>query len=552
MKAHLAAILALAGTQLALPAQRAAAQTGDPLPAVTVGARTVPVLGDWEDDERRLGELLAGQSSTNLLLRSTSTLLKTEGAATSRPRFELFLPRGDVAWNSDIPFSLNDGALRAERGLNLRVLFGLSASAGPLSVVIAPEYLYEENRDFIPLTERSADLMVEARRDTLSTPWYAFDRGADLPLRFGYEPRRTLGPGQSSATLTLGPVALGAATENRWWGPGVRNALVMSSNASGVPHVFVRTARPIRTAIGDFEALWMEGQLRESAYFDTTAVNDRRALSSLAVTYRPRAVRNLSFGLARSVYAALPDSASRGDEAGNVFTRWDMRGGVDTAAVESREQVLSLFARWAFPNDGLEVYGEWARARLPSDLRDFLEYPGFSQGYTLGLQGVRRNVLGGSVRLQTEISYLEQNPRGRPSGSYYTSPHVIQGYTHEGETIGAAIGPGASNQWVAGDFLASSWRLGLFAERIRWDNDAYYTKPSGPRYYYGHDVSMIAGIRGGVTLPYARIQAELMRETRYNYHYQNWGYVWDDSDDAIDIDNRVFRLTVVPAGLFGR
>ena len=511
--------------------------------------RDLPVIGGPEADERRLRQLLGGETAESFVLQSLSSALG-QPARGGDPGVELFLPRLDVAWNSDIPFSLNDGALRAERGWNSRVAFGLRASAGPLSVVLAPEYLYEQNGDFEPLSDRSEDAgSIPGGRDSLAAPWYSFDRGADLPLRFGYEQRRALAWGQSTASLDLGPISVGASTENRWWGPGIRNALVMSNHAGGIPHAFVRTPRPIVSRVGTIDLIWMGGALRESEFFDSTTANDRRSLSAFALTFRPRRVPDLSLGIARSVYAALPENAGVLGHFPDVFTRWEMRGEVDAEAMETREQLLSLFGRWVFPADGVEVYGEWARTRLPSSVRDFFEFPGFTQAYTIGFQGARSGLLGGTIRVQGELSELEQRARGRRAGSYYTSPHIAQGYTNRGQTIGAAIGPGSSSQWAAADYLAATWRAGVFATRIRWDNDAYYAKPSGPRDYFGHDVSMITGVRGGVTLGLGRIDAELGSEKRYNYHYQNWASDWFNATDAVDVNNWTFRLTVSPAGL---
>jgi hypothetical protein len=532
---------------LDVPLRDAGASPQD-LRALRVSIRELPAIGSPEADERRVRQLLGGGTRESFVLQSLSSSLERP-ARGSAPAVELFLPRLDVAWNSDIPFSLNDGALRAERGWNTRMALGLRATAGPLSLVLAPEYVYEQNGEFEPLSARSEDAGTIPGRDSLAAPWYAFERGADLPLRFGYDQRGALVWGQSSASLDVGPISVGASTENRWWGPGIRNALVMSNHADGIPHAFLRTPVPIVTRVGSIEMIWMGGALRESEYFDSTSANDRRSLSAFALTFRPRRVPDLSLGIARSVYAALPRSASLLGHFADVFTRWEMQGEVAAEADDTREQILSLFGRWVFPADGVEVYGEWARTRLPSSARDFFEFPGFTQAYTLGFQGARSGLLGGTIRVQGELSELEQKARGRSAGSYYTSPHVAQGYTNRGQTIGAAIGPGASSQWAAADYLAASWRVGLFATRIRWDNDAYYAKPSGPRDYFGHDVSMITGVRGAVSLPLGRIDAELGSEKRYNYHYQNWGSDWFNSMDAVDVSNWTFRLTVSPSGL---
>ena len=60
-----------------------------------------------------------------------------------------------------------------------------------------------------------------------------------------------------------------------------------------------------------------------------------------------------------------------------------------------------------------------------------------------------------ALRLQAEHTYLEKSAtsRDRPVGVYYTSRAVLQGYTHDGRVLGAAIGPGASSHWLAVDYF---------------------------------------------------------------------------------------------------
>src|SRR5690606_32559337 len=170
-----------------------------------------------------------------------------------------------------IPYTFNDGSLWAGRGASLHLTGGIRAAFGPVAVVFAPELRYEENRpfDFVPypLADRS---QYSARWH-----WATLPISVDMPTRFGDEERAALGPGQLTATASVGPGRFGAARDDQWWGPGVRNAIVMSNNAPGVPRIFVRTGPPVSTPIGDFEILWNAGVLQESVYFDTINHNGR-------------------------------------------------------------------------------------------------------------------------------------------------------------------------------------------------------------------------------------------------------------------------------------
>jgi hypothetical protein len=534
-------LLAVLLPVLLLPGASLRAQAPDSLAAAVTRVQPLTMMGSVQEDRLRLLQILGQAPTDGFLIRSPSTLTPPLDGAPGKVRWAVVPPELALVWNSDLPYSLNDGAMWAGRGLTTRLLAGLRAAYGPVELMFAPELIRARNRGYQTIPSEAP------HRSAFVPSWYLGPVSADLPLRFGTEPFTLLSPGQSSFTVRAGPVAAGASTENQWWGPGVRNAIVMSNHAAGIPHLFLRTASPLRTRGGTLEAKWLVGGLTESLFFDTVSTNDIRSISALALTFRPAAEPDLTIGLARSVYAPVRGSGAVPGRAFDVFTRWDRpRLTADGDSETRSEQLFSLFGRWIFPDDGLEVYGEWARVALPTSTREVLTAPNHTQGYTLGLQWARP--LGDSsriVRLQGELTYLEQNPtfRDRPTPGYYTSRSVVQGYTQRGQVIGAAIGPGASSQWIGADYSASQWKLGLFLGRIRWDNDAFYRQPTGIT-FLAHDVSLLGGVRGLVRLPQAEISAELTHAKRYNYLFQNplTGF----GVPGMDIRNTTLSLSVTP------
>lgn len=522
-------------TCLAIP--ETSAQADRPNSAPLLGLEVLPTIGGIEDATIRLHDLIGKGARDGYLLRSPSSLLP---AARRAARIRILQPELGLGWNSAIPNSLNTGPAWYGRGVTTHLLAGVAADLGPLSVVVAPQYIREQNLPYeIPYQE-----LWRMDRDALASPWYIFPYSADLPLRFGGHPRSRLVSGQSSVTLRAGPLAAGAGTESQWWGPGRWNALVLSNNAPGIPHLFLRTNRPLHTALGRLEGKWIAGRLLESDYFDRDPQNDRRSLSAFALTLNPTGAPGLTVGISRSVYAALQAHEDRSRHLLNAFTRWEMRGDAYPDTAGTREQITALFGRWVFPGDGLEAYAEWARHRLPASFNDLLERPGFGQGYTLGLLGARPVGRGWTLRLGAETTNLEQTGRGRTPGSFYTSARVAQGYTHQGRIIGAAIGPGSSSQTASVDLLGERVTVGMLGGRIRWDNDTYYRKPYGPSQYYGHDVSLYGGATIGLSSGPAHLRLEVTDGVRLNYLWQNWGNSWETADSAVDVRNRAVRLTV--------
>lgn len=510
----------------------------DTLRETSMMAERVVVPGSAEEDRLRSLDLLDPHAPTSML-RSVSTTLEptTSGDLVS---WTPLAPSLETMWNSDLPFSLNEGSLWAARGLNARVLLGVRGRIGPLSIVLAPEFLYWQNADYQTFSRPEE---VDRQRHRFASPFHYPPYSVDLPIRFGQESASSLGLGQSSVTIGAGPVSLGAATESLWWGPGIRNGLVMSSNAPGIPHLFARTSQPLDAGMGTIEGRMILGRLEESAYFDFDPSNDYRSISALALAFTPSFASGFTMGFTRSVYApredgGIPFSAAL-DVLRNVGRPAAEPG--DSLLSPGPDQIFSLFVRWHLPDSGVETYAEWGRYEQPASVRDFLEMPHHTQGYTLGAQWARP-VLRSQFRLQTEVTSLEPSTsyRVRPVTEWYSSRRVPQGYTHRGRVIGASVGPSGSSQWLAADLIDEAWHGGLFLGRIRWENQAQFTYP--PEYRYA-DVSLFTGLRAGIDLGIVALDLHFVQGIRYNYLFQVRP-LGPFRHRGVDIHNRSVRFTV--------
>jgi hypothetical protein len=197
------------------------------------------------------------------------------------------------------------------------------------------------------------------------------------------------------------------------------------------------------------------------------------------------------------------------------------------------------------PESGVEAYAELGRTDLPKSFRDFLLYPSHTIGYTLGLQW---NKPQGRTRVQAEVTTLEQSSsfRDRPIGSWYTSRRVIQGYTNQGQALGAAIGPGSSSQWLAWDYLPPSWRGGIYLGRIRWNEDmrSVYHWPSYLE-YCNHDVSYFVGGRAGAHTRLGFVSADFTIAKRINAFFQLQSSC-SEPISVRDIRNNTLSLSFAP------
>src|SRR5665213_554330 len=507
-------------------------------------------------DRMRLGQL-AGDTTTldAYLIRSPSMLLP-RAAVKSGWTLNAIQPDFQLINNTAIPFGPNTGAMWAERGVSWRLTAGLDLSRGRFRALVAPDLWHMTNTPFDftgPIGLYVNKPVPEIRYGNgFANIWYAQPYSADVPWRPGATPALRLWLGQSSAWYDTGPVEIGVTSENMWWGPGIQNAIIMSDNAAGVPRIELRTARPLSTRFGSFEARWFVGALSESQYFDTTKANDVRSLAAAVVTWRPAFQPNLSLGFTRAVFATSSGYGSVPFRWLDVFAATghpaNHPASDSTLTPGGRDQLFSLFGRWVLPSDGFEFYTEWARQELPYSLHDLVTAPTRSHGYTLGLQyRTPVPITDPAYRLQFEVTTLEPSAsaRDRPEGVFYTSRRVIQGYTELGKPIGAAIGPGSSSQWLAIDRVWATGSVGLTFNRVRWDEGVRAARV-WPGYLgdCNQDVSIIPGVRGGHSLGNGYLSADLQVADRLNYHFQKLSGCF--GPDKVDVHNTTLSISFSP------
>lgn len=503
----------------------------------------LPVVGGEADELSRLERLSGADSTIPQTLRAPSRMLQG-----SRAHLSLISPELFVGSNSHLPSGFNDGPLWQGRGTNLSLLAGGVLRMGRVQVVLAPQYVQSQNLEFqvIPYPQTGS---ASNRRSPWANPFHPAPAGIDLPFRQGDRPIRRIEPGQSSISVGFGGVTAGLSTENVWWGPALQDPITLGAQGPGVPAAFVRTTSPRRTRAGTFDTWLLVGRLEESAFFDANAGNDARGLGAAALTWRPPRASALELGVARLVIDA------RGPSGGLLlapFTSVGRPNGPDSLDPGPRDQITSFWGRWAQPGAGFEAYAEWARFEEPASIRDFLLFPGHSQGYTVGFQW-RRPVGAQAWRIWAEASYFEPSPslRLRPVGASFVSQAAPQGFTVRGQMLGPGIGPGSSAQWMGGDWITRSLRVGAYAARVRWDNAALFT-PVVPQ-VKREDFSLIGGLKASGEIAGVRAALDWAHSVRLNYLFQT--YLVNPADGrtaGIDIVNDALTLTLSAPLRFAR
>lgn len=468
--------------------------------------------------------------------------------------FIAVLPSLTTSYNSAHGWGWNDGPLRSGKGANLIVSAGFVLRARGVTLQVVPQLVHEAN-GYLPVIPYGVN--ETPPRTIWANPFHPTPESIDYPLRFGDQPRTALYGQHRLSVSAPGQLEIGLSTENRWWGPGVRNALLLGAQSAGFGHFFIESRAPWQTRLGSFDAQYLLGRLNESEFFDTDPSNDSRSLSAAAVTWSPPAGLDAllpELGIARAVMSTgapgLKNTFDFLHDVGRPFA--------DSAdALRGRDQITSVFARWSAPASGLLAWFEWARYEQPINLRDLLVNPGHSQGYTLGLSWTRP-LRGGALETQTELTYAEPSAsiRVRPVGISYTSPSVPQGWTHEGEMIGPAIGPGGSSQWLAFDWRRDTpavatagrgrvSRVGLSLGRLRRDNGEPFEQPAES--FKREDISLWATLRVGWRIGPVDALVEFTDAARLNYLYQAFDLPPEQGGwSGIDLRNRTISLTLSP------
>lgn len=474
----------------------------------------------------------------------------------SNPKLKTQIYALPVAWqqqfNSHHPYGMNDGSMVQAKGYQTQISAGIYAKIGPLSIQLRPEYVFAENSTF----QRLADAPNGAYWNTPLTGAY-YNR-IDLPDRMGNRQYSRLSLGQSSIRLNVGPVSAGFSNENLWWGPGVRNSLLMTNNASGFRHVTLNTTRPIKTYIGSFEAQIVGGRLEQSGFTlnrDPTVPQairnelvqkpyDWRYFSGMVLTYQPKWVPGLYLGFDRTFIVNRSKMGRGFGDYFPIFSQVEKVGYVTDEGTYSedaaeRDQYISFFTKYVFTESKAEVYFQFGRNDHSYDLRDLAAEPEHTRAYVVGVRKlIPLRMADEFIQVGIELTQLERSATTqlRDYPTWYVHGQVLDGYTNKGQVLGAGIGPGSNLQTLDISWVKGLKRIGLQLERKVNNNDLFYefafASADRRQYINRHWVDLAIGSTFSWNFKRFVANAQLTYIKSLNYQYQ-----WKDSDRPGDYWN---------------
>lgn len=386
----------------------------------------------------------------------------------------------DYVNNSLLPQNWNDGNMYPARGWQERYTVGLQLKFGILDMNLQPEWLKVQNipQQYYPGNPEDGNFMPKYFGSVANV--------IDHFRQFGSNKIDTVSMGQSRLGLKIGPISIGYSNQNNWWGPGKRNSIVLTNNAAGFKHLYLNSNKPIQSPIGSFEFSAITGILDTNWYEDPDIPLmrriwsggiakknlDQRKIDAITINWRTKWIPNLFLGYAYSrQYYKHQTNPYRLNYS--FFSK-------DFTKVE----LGSLMFRFLLPKDNAEFYGELGIPnKAPWPWKFFEKNP--KTGFVFGVNKIAkfRNI-NSYLNLNVEMTQLQlYNPKdmfypgwafvGGLPNSWYTSDIIKQGYTNQGQIMGAPIGPGSNSQTINLSYHYKYNNIGIMVERISQNNDFF-------------------------------------------------------------------------------
>lgn len=264
--------------------------------------------------------------------------------------------------------------------------------------------------------------------------------------------------GDSYLKIRIKNLNFGFSTTTQWIGSGYFNSLVSTNTAPGIPHFFLKSAKPLKIPGFKFEFLLYGGLMSNSninfplksvdslQYLNrSTNLNWNRYVNGISIILNPSFTKNLFFGFTRLFYLNKSDLSSVKSYL-PVFIFG--RNPLDPVTVlDRKDQLIVLNFRYIFDKSKFEIYGEFGRNDFSANLRDFILNPDHSAGYIFGFKKLVESKKNRHILFIIEYSNLQNSIIStlvnRDRDGWYRHSQISGGYTNFGQVVGAGIGTGS-------------------------------------------------------------------------------------------------------------
>lgn len=395
--------------------------------------------------------------------------------------YKILSPLWYNSYNSAAPYGQNDGALWQGKGYNTALSGGIRFEGYGLEVTFKPQLWFAQNQAFdYTKPNYSGDLYKNK-----AAVYGDYSLGSiDSPQRFGNKLIFNFDFGDSEIRYTWNTFTIGFGTENIWLGPAQENPIMHSNTAAGYPHFdFGIRRQKIEFKdidFGDIEFRYWIGKTTESDFFDNDSTNNHNLVTGLSVTYELPFMKGLTVGLNRTMLSKWENKSPY------TFFTLLIPYMKKKAGYDESDQRASVFADYYIPKGGVDIYFEWGKNDYNSGFDNLMRYPFHTQAITAGFKKninyKNSNFIG---QFLFELTFIESSMDyhffydwGGIGNDFYTHHKVTQGYTNQGQYLGAGIGAGGNSQLVSYMLYYPKGSTKLFVQRVNPDlNYSYFLAP---------------------------------------------------------------------------
>lgn len=397
---------------------------------------------------------------------STSLTFYTSIRKSSGEPFEILNPLFGSTINTAYPRGYNDGPIWKGRGLTTELHAGIAGKIGKLSYTFFPTVYFSQNLGFAKATQ------------TGTSPFTYQFASIDWVQQFGNRSFVQFHPGQSEIKFEYKKFITTFSTQNYTLGPSTFNPIVLSLQGAGFPHFrfgIVPSEIQIKNfSLGRVEANLLVGLLSESPYFDNNAKNDNRYFNCLTLAFSPHFLPELKIGFNKSLYKDSQFFEAKDLIAGIKILDSGVRG--DTINTnDTFDQLASLTIEWVFPEIGFRTYAEFAKNDFTGGFRWTVLEPEHSRAYTIGFEKRMNFSNENFMKFIYEHTNLSRNHTylWRAEPTFYVHNINKQGYTNQGQLVGAGIGPGGNTDNLGFELHCKTNKYGLLLQRVENNKDYF-------------------------------------------------------------------------------
>ena len=399
-------------------------------------------------------------TSSNIFLRGIKQNLK----------IKLYGPELFGSYNTTVPYGQNDGALWQGVGFTTSLTTGIRAEFYGIELTIKPQISWSQNKDY--------DYISGIYGSPYSYNWFG---GIDLVQRYGPSSFWTLDLGDTEIRYSWYKFTFGFGNQSAWLGPAYLNPMLGSNNAPGYPKfdiglrktdVIIPLPKSKSLNLGQIEGRIWTGMLKESQYFDNNSENDKRMLNGLSISYAPSFIPGLTIGLNR-----IFETYWRNENLKYILRLFTTsRSNALSSSGNDEDQKFSLFAEWNFSKVGFTVYGEFGCDDFSYDTK---ANPFHTAIYTVGVKQYIPLPFNLKSELILEWNNFEMSQDFQLQWEYlgyYAHGFVGQGYTNNGQIIGAGTGYFGNSQLLQYKIYYPRGYTLLKFHRHNPNNNSIYSK----------------------------------------------------------------------------